>query len=726
MSSPYLPAKQEPAAPTQGTIHRALPKARRNCSHELVLALPTSFANTLLFSFPSHLHSVFLPDCRYLGGAKCCASARISLHRHCFLTGFPFAYTSVATMASIPLHCNICPKEPEFSDISHLLTHVASKGHLSHYFKAQVRARQDENIRYKIDRYDRWYDQYQIEKLLSQRMNSKELRDVNKPTAKNNNRKLAHLARATEPPDRRSKKSRTRDPSPSPVKAEEIIDPQLPRVRLSPRSDHPLLESPSHDAATRHRAHIPCMLNWQIESPSPRRRSSSLPTNYRSTPRHLGSSGTLDDAETDYFRAFLHSPTRSIYPDPASFSNYIGQPPPVQLGSDEEKDGTCPSPILKGIKWPGMSLFDSASQEAQRLRNQKKDGSVLEQMEIDSAAIEPMEHIYWPGGRLKKKRLITGNVESSPIKDPTPPPRRSRARASRILATVSTNVPKVGKKRGRKPGKINQKSMPRLPNTARRALTTVETGFSRDTHVGVNPWSDSEIETHLSALSPDARRKPDFTVFRDTVRRDSQGSAKSGASEVVMPLITNSQQDDAHPHGLPGPASYRPKFLTALSSTEPFSSKLNSTIPCFQASNFQPLQSGAVNQKGANGESNMGPSDRFSADLENCEPERVTQRYFSVTGSQPPQFFSAMPPQMDFGGMCSPAFHGTSLNPLNPFLRQQYQQSHYSPAFLTQPYGTPRTEQLHDDTLNNATKKAFMQKPIDERNCRDPRKPRGH
>ena len=81
-------------------------------------------------------------------------------------------------MASIPLLCNICPKAPDFSDISHLLTHVSSKGHLSHYFKAQVKARQDPSIREKLDTYDRWYDRYNIEKLLSERMTAKENKDT--------------------------------------------------------------------------------------------------------------------------------------------------------------------------------------------------------------------------------------------------------------------------------------------------------------------------------------------------------------------------------------------------------------------------------------------------------------------------------------------------------------------------------------------------------------------
>jgi len=81
-------------------------------------------------------------------------------------------------MASVPLLCNICPKEPEFSDISHLLTHVASKGHLFQHHEAQIRGRQDATIRGKLATYDRWHERYHIGKLLSDRRIAKETKDA--------------------------------------------------------------------------------------------------------------------------------------------------------------------------------------------------------------------------------------------------------------------------------------------------------------------------------------------------------------------------------------------------------------------------------------------------------------------------------------------------------------------------------------------------------------------
>jgi hypothetical protein len=89
----------------------------------------------------------------------------------------------MATSGSIPLHCNICPKKPNFSDVSHLLTHIASKGHLSNYYKVKVRSSSETESRSVIEAYDRWYAQWNVETLMSERMNQKDKRRTRPRTA---------------------------------------------------------------------------------------------------------------------------------------------------------------------------------------------------------------------------------------------------------------------------------------------------------------------------------------------------------------------------------------------------------------------------------------------------------------------------------------------------------------------------------------------------------------
>ena len=114
-------------------------------------------------------------------------------------------------------------------------------------------------------------------------------------------------------------------------------------------------------------------------------------------------------------------------------------------GADEEGPGGMTQ--LKGVLWPGMDLFDAATPERKRRRNQKKETSVIERLERYALDVDPNELIFTPRGSLYKERPITGQVDfnSSPYKmdhftsPPAPPPKR-RAAAVRVpLASKDTN-----------------------------------------------------------------------------------------------------------------------------------------------------------------------------------------------------------------------------------------------------------------------------------------------
>ena len=83
-----------------------------------------------------------------------------------------------------------------------------------------------------------------------------------------------------------------------------------------------------------------------------------------------------------------------------------------------------------------MSIFDSATPLARRRRNQKKDASILEQLEHNSLDVEPTEFVWTPGGRLKKQKEISGlPSSSSPVKSPVRPAVRTP------LADIDTHLP---------------------------------------------------------------------------------------------------------------------------------------------------------------------------------------------------------------------------------------------------------------------------------------------
>lgn len=112
---------------------------------------------------------------------------------------------------------------------------------------------------------------------------------------------------------------------------------------------------------------------------------------------------------------------------------------------------------LKGVVWPGMDIFDSATPDMRRKRNQKKAISVLRALQATSEIVEPTEVIYNVEGEFKVEREITGNPESEDnlIEGETEPeaettekkrPRRSRPRPA--LTNKNVNSGRVTRNRG--------------------------------------------------------------------------------------------------------------------------------------------------------------------------------------------------------------------------------------------------------------------------------------
>ncbi|KAG5934188.1 hypothetical protein E4U53_000749 [Claviceps sorghi] len=85
---------------------------------------------------------------------------------------------SVSTNKAIPLLCTVCPEAPRFSDVSHLLTHIASKGHLHHETQTKLKAHQDIAASVILQQYERWYKDNGIETLLVDRMRAKQKKEA--------------------------------------------------------------------------------------------------------------------------------------------------------------------------------------------------------------------------------------------------------------------------------------------------------------------------------------------------------------------------------------------------------------------------------------------------------------------------------------------------------------------------------------------------------------------
>jgi hypothetical protein len=84
----------------------------------------------------------------------------------------------VAAVKQIPLLCTVCPDTPRFSDVSHLLTHIASKGHLHHETQTKLQSHQDLSASVSLQQYEQWYRDNGIEVLLVERMKAKQVKEA--------------------------------------------------------------------------------------------------------------------------------------------------------------------------------------------------------------------------------------------------------------------------------------------------------------------------------------------------------------------------------------------------------------------------------------------------------------------------------------------------------------------------------------------------------------------
>ncbi|RAH51078.1 uncharacterized protein BO95DRAFT_437884 [Aspergillus brunneoviolaceus CBS 621.78] len=440
-------------------------------------------------------------------------------------------------MDAAALLCKICPKRPTFSDVSHLLTHVASKAHLSHYFKLQVRSHQEQQAVDLLDEYDHWYKTNNLGRLLSDRMSSKEAR---------------------------KKKTSTKPTTHAEVKVEK------PDVALSVL---PLIHNPFPDYID------PRLADTYIEQPLELAHAGSTSASYvtRTDPSAQtcqSYSHTMhgsDSRDTEY-ELWKREPRGDViaYDDGFSVMPYCTSPREDRMvtGTNTMNRGYRSDPFLdesesidwpvsdlldkerademarlKGILWPGMDIFDSATEQMRRRRNQKKDESILRMMEKTSLCVEPTELVFSPTGILRKQRVISGNVEdSSPLKGETPIPKRRVSRPKRVLSQLDANI----NRRQHGPNKKKNKKAERQGVECMGEHWTQSATQTRQGQVSIYRRSCADDQ----AKSVPKRRsglkdRNEFAVYRDEEgqhRRSSRNQHISGglsyaASAVSHPIF---------------------------------------------------------------------------------------------------------------------------------------------------------------------------------------------
>lgn len=603
-------------------------------------------------------------------------------------------------MASVPLNCNICPKQPTFSDISHLLTHVGSKGHLSHYFKAQVRAPQSPAVRQQLDTYEQWYKEHQIEKLLSQRMILKDSKKPNGTTGSIKRERSAskNPSKSSKAAGQKQNPFKPRQPPPG-ADLGNVIDPQLSQLssaiiqQAAAQKPSPAPSSPALDPALVYPISVPRMRTFPVYAPTAESNHRWSASSVALAATEGGRDGADTESEDDAFDR--RKSARPMYPEPPiaetlpAFRKYEahgessllatrGRPRRRRNAKEEdleiEEDFMPKTPELKGICYPGMSLFDSASPDAQRKRNQRKDDSLIAQIEQESLEVECNEYIYWPDGALKLCRYITGDVQSSPPKEdtppPPPPPKRRRGRKPKLADATTAQT---------KPRKVKEPQAPeeKQPDPVKR-----ETSLSQSMQ-----WAAASpvpINTHSNGLGhPQA---PHPTEDEEDQWLVEMGGP-IGARRRITPMSLDEeynlpvQLDDlVKPLSNPLKSAFRRSYHEDVKSPIPNDSmrrgcttqgEINSRATSARLV-LNPVDTitAASTKRSAPTAQREGPE--IPSGKENIPPvghyagHRTSHRYFVAKSNHEAQMSTTLPAEMAFAGMETPPVYRISLNPLHP------------------------------------------------------------
>ncbi|CZT18339.1 uncharacterized protein RCC_04183 [Ramularia collo-cygni] len=448
---------------------------------------------------------------------------------------------SLPASATIPLSCKVCTRRSDYSDLSHLLTHIASKAHLSNYYNLKLKSGHDAEAQRTIDEYDDWYDEWGFQDMMQERMAQKEIKkESNKETNGGGGGSGASVRRGSTPGLAMASVRGTPAPASGSRRQSRLrsrtmqhVDPSLrpntrlaqhPRSRPQSRPDTPVdTFSQDTDYSRANSAALPPVQNFSFSGSRSPIKQESISSEY--------SDGSYEVPQVKTRRrrraqAHLMSGSNASINDDNAIE---------ELVNDNTK--------LKGIVWPGMDLFDSATPDMKRKRNQKKHGSVLLLLQATSEETDPLEMVF-RGGSLQVQRTITGNPESddnliSGESEPEPDatekkPARRRARAP--LADKNTNNGRVLRKSERGGTRTRQSGRP----------------------IKVQQRDPEEDEDDAVTYRQEKKRRTGLSIHRDNSGPDITFGPQSSSMNVLTSAFDNPSRSNSLRRSTPVPIDFGP------------------------------------------------------------------------------------------------------------------------------------------------------------------------
>ncbi|EPE04231.1 hypothetical protein F503_04746 [Ophiostoma piceae UAMH 11346] len=399
---------------------------------------------------------------------------------------------------SVPLECILCPKKSVFSDSSHLLTHISSKSHLHQKFSIEFRSKSDPAAKEQLDQFDAWYAELEIERLMAERLAAQSTR---KPVKRNRNRTAAKQVR---------KSTSALDA----MRAAQLVS-QLGSGTQTPDNLPRLAHwntAPAGSAMDYNPNFYHSPLSMRQRSAYPLPALSSLPSLH-------------DDVGGDGF-VLKHSPFMAdldgsnITAPPSEIDSSFG------IGFVEEDS---PSSRLKGVIWPGMDLFDSATPDQKKMRNQRKGTSAIDHLKLTSQAITATETVWGPEGDVRKER----DIYATPSEDgssPSTPPRKRKQRGRNGVSSESTPLSVMRCEDGqncqpttKRIGRLNGIDMSKMRQTRTSSRTAAK--GSKKNKTGETDQDETDAEEPSYTLAS-AKPKDSFDVYYE------DGNAIDGLPQV--------------------------------------------------------------------------------------------------------------------------------------------------------------------------------------------------
>ncbi|KAI1381984.1 hypothetical protein F4677DRAFT_11661 [Hypoxylon crocopeplum] len=263
----------------------------------------------------------------------------------------------------IPLICHACPNTPRFSDLSHLLTHVSSKGHLSQVYELRIASKRDPAAATRYRKFDMWSETYNIDELVLQRRETR---------------------------GDKGDQSRRQSLFPRDAPLGQVT------MRRGSRSSRGGRGSRSNTVSHSHNRNPHGLADFKFDTEEDVNfgdgyddLEGSIQPWRNNLDALMPHGGDLDAGSHTGFEG-LRGEALSKSASPESGSPFSLENVTETTETNEASTGPH---SLKGTIYPGMSLFDAAREEQRRKRNQRKHPAVLEQLEINSRLVTTDEDV---------------------------------------------------------------------------------------------------------------------------------------------------------------------------------------------------------------------------------------------------------------------------------------------------------------------------------------------